>query len=80
MRFYKNAHAFYAGIDLLARTLYLCITDVRSAAGRAIHFACCDSPQVFGAVPHLRDGGTLSFQLIETNEQSTDSSRFRQIT
>jgi hypothetical protein len=27
MRFYKNAHTFYAGIDLHARTLYLCITD-----------------------------------------------------
>ncbi len=27
MRFYKNTHTFYAGIDLHARTLYLCITD-----------------------------------------------------
>ncbi len=27
MRFYKNTHTFYAGIDLHSRTLYLCIVD-----------------------------------------------------
>lgn len=27
MRFYKNTHAFYAGIDLHSRTLYLCVLD-----------------------------------------------------
>lgn len=27
MRFYKSTHTFYAGIDLHARTLYLCVVD-----------------------------------------------------
>ena len=27
MRFYKTTHAFYAGIDLHSRTLYLCVVD-----------------------------------------------------
>ena len=27
MRFYNQPHAFYCGIDLHARTLYLCILD-----------------------------------------------------
>ena len=27
MRFYKQPHAFYCGIDLHARTMYLCVLD-----------------------------------------------------
>ena len=27
MRFYNQAHAFYCGVDLHARTMYLCILD-----------------------------------------------------
>ena len=27
MRFYKQAHQFYCGVDLHARTMYLCVFD-----------------------------------------------------
>ena len=27
MRFYKNQHQFYIGIDLLARTMYICVIN-----------------------------------------------------
>ena len=27
MRFYNQPHAFYCGLDLHARTMYLCIVD-----------------------------------------------------
>ncbi len=27
MRFYTNEHRFYCGVDLYARTMYLCILD-----------------------------------------------------
>jgi hypothetical protein len=27
MRFYNHAHRFYCGVDLHARTMYLCIVD-----------------------------------------------------
>ena len=27
MRFYNQAHRFYCGVDLHARTMYLCILD-----------------------------------------------------
>ena len=27
MRFYKNQHQFYIGIDLHARTMYICVID-----------------------------------------------------
>lgn len=33
MRFYKQPHAFYCGIDLHARTMYLCVLDHAGARG-----------------------------------------------
>ncbi len=33
MRFYNQPHAFYCGVDLHARTMYLCILD---QAGRIV--------------------------------------------
>ena len=27
MRFYRGVHRYYCGIDLHARTMYLCLTD-----------------------------------------------------
>ncbi|MCP4338528.1 MAG: IS110 family transposase, partial [Desulfobulbaceae bacterium] len=30
MRFYTNSHPYYCGIDLHARTLYVCIIDDKS--------------------------------------------------
>ena len=30
MRFYSSAHRFYCGVDLHARTMYLCILDAQS--------------------------------------------------
>lgn len=35
MRFFKNTHAFYAGIDLHARTLYLCV--LHHAGNKLLH-------------------------------------------
>jgi len=35
MRFYNQAHAFYCGVDLHARTLYLCILS--QAGDKVLH-------------------------------------------
>ncbi len=37
MRFYKNTHTFYAGIDLHATTLYRCIVVRHSPARIPVH-------------------------------------------
>jgi len=33
MRFYNKVHAFYCGVDLHARTMYLCMLDHGSTTG-----------------------------------------------
>ncbi|WP_185066994.1 hypothetical protein [Vibrio ponticus] len=37
MRFYKNQHNYYCGIDLHARLLYVCILDSLAASLVRIH-------------------------------------------
>src|SRR4051812_13567648 len=55
MRFYTQAHQFYCGIDIHARTLTLCILDARGAV--VFHDTLAASPQaVLGAVAPFRDG------------------------
>jgi hypothetical protein len=45
MRFYNQAHAFYCGVDLHARTMYLCILD---QAGRIdLHQEVAAEPAAF---------------------------------
>ena len=41
MRFYKTTHAFYAGIDLHSRTLYLCVVDADGNKRLHRELKCC---------------------------------------
>jgi len=45
MRFYKKSHAFYCGVDLHARTMYLCILD--SAGAVVLHQNLPSDPKRF---------------------------------
>lgn len=55
MRFFSDTHAFYCGIDLHARSLYLCVLD---AAGQTLlHRNVPASPEAFlGAIAPFREG------------------------
>ena len=33
MRFYRGNHRYYCGVDLHARTMYLCLTDHQGTVG-----------------------------------------------
>lgn len=55
MRFYNQQHRFYAGIDLHARTLYLCVLDQAGAIVRHVNLNA--EPRAFlEAVAPYRDG------------------------
>ena len=45
MRFYNQAHAFYCGVDLHARTMYLCILD--HAGKIVLHQEVAAEPDAF---------------------------------
>lgn len=55
MRFYNQVHRFYCGVDLHARTLFLCVLD--QASETLLHQEIPADPQVFlEAVAPYRDG------------------------
>lgn len=55
MRFYNKAHRFYCGIDLHARSMYLCILD--EAGTIVLHKNLATSPEAFlQAIAPFRDG------------------------
>jgi transposase len=55
MRFYNQAHRFYCGIDLHARSMYLCILD--EAGAIVLHKNLATSPEAFlMAIAPFRDG------------------------
>src|SRR6516164_7903305 len=55
MRFYNQQHEFYAGIDLHARTLYLCVLDQAGTILRHVNLTA--DPRAFmEAVAPFRDG------------------------
>ena len=55
MRFYQGQHQFYCGIDLHARSMYLCILD--QAGAIVLHKNLSTSPESFlQAVAPFRDG------------------------
>jgi transposase len=55
MRFYDQQHRFYAGIDLHARTLYLCVLDQAGTIVRHVNLKA--DPNVFlEAIAPFRDG------------------------
>jgi hypothetical protein len=55
MRFYSQPHAFYCGVDLHARTMYLCILD--SAGAVVLHQNLPSDPKRFlKAIAPFRDG------------------------
>ena len=55
MRFYNHAHAFYCGVDLHARTMYLCILDHGGAI--VLHNEVpCEPAAFLEAITPYRDG------------------------
>src|ERR1700759_3710372 len=55
MRFYNQSHRFYAGVDLHARSLYLCILD--HAGSTIVHKNLDAKPEAFlAAIAPFRDG------------------------
>ena len=63
MRFYTQAHRFYCGIDLHARTLTLCILDAQGAV--VLHDTIAASPTaVLDAVAPFRDGLAIACECL----------------
>lgn len=59
MRFYNRQHQFYCGVDLHARTLYLCILDQQGAI--VLHQNLSARPDVFlKAIEPFREGLVVS--------------------
>ena len=55
MRFYTEQHRFYCGVDLHARTMYLCILDDQGKAVLAQTLAAGPEPFLRAVAP-FRDG------------------------
>ena len=65
MRFYTIQHAHYCGIDLHARTMYLCILD--SSGEVVLHRNMPSSPEAFRrAIEPYRDGLVVAVECIFT--------------
>jgi hypothetical protein len=47
MRFYNQAHGFYCGVDLHARTMYLCILDQAGTIVFSARFVLNSSPEAW---------------------------------
>src|SRR5262249_21344633 len=63
MRFYNQQHRFYCGVDLHARTMYLCILD---DAGRVVYDKnLAAEPEAFlNAVAPFRDGLVVAVECL----------------
>jgi hypothetical protein len=63
MNFYTGVHAFYCGVDLHARTMYLCILDDRGQT--LFHRNLRTDPQVFlQAVAPYRQGLVVAVECV----------------
>ena len=65
MRFYTKQHPHYCGIDLHARTMYLCILDADGEV--VLHRNARSSPEAFlGAIDRYREGLVVAVECIFT--------------
>ena len=65
MRFYTQAHQFYCGIDLHARSMYLCILDPQGEI--QLHRNMATTPAAFlKAVQPFRDDLVVAVECIFT--------------
>lgn len=65
MRFYNGAHRHWCGIDLHARTMYVCILDEKGTV--LLHENLAAKPEVFlTAVGPYRDGLVVAAECIFT--------------
>ena len=63
MRLYTNQHRYYCGIDLHARTMYVCVLDQAGTA--IIHRNLATTREAFeGAVGPLREGVVVCVECI----------------
>src|SRR5437763_2260699 len=56
MRFYDRQHRFYAGIDLHARTMHLCVLDATGAVVFDNNLACRPDAFLAAIAPFRADG------------------------
>lgn len=65
MKFYTNQHKFYCGIDLHARTMYLCILDQEGKI--VLHRDIKTDPDIFlKAIAAFRDDIVIAVECIFT--------------
>jgi transposase len=65
MRFYNRQHRFYCGIDLHARTMYVCIMDASGAV--VLHRNCCCGPQtLLKVIAPYREGMVIGVECVFT--------------
>jgi transposase len=55
MRFYDGQHGFYAGIDLHARTLHLCVLDAKGKVVKDANIAATPDPFLQAIAPYRAD-------------------------
>ena len=55
MRFYKNQHQFYCGIDLHARSLYVCLIDHDGTKHVHRNFPASDPRKLLDALQAFRN-------------------------
>ena len=55
MRFYKNRHQYYCGIDLHAKTMYVCVIDSEGKVVKHRNIACCPDEFLKAIAPFRED-------------------------
>ena len=76
MRFYTNNHAHYCGIDLHAKTMYLCIFD--RAGPILLHKNMRSSPETFlAAVEPFREDLVVAVECILRYDQKLRNERLK---
>jgi hypothetical protein len=65
MRFYTNQHPFYCGIDLHARSMYVCVLSQDGAIRLHRHMQAAPEPFLKAVAPY-RDGLVVAVECIFT--------------
>ena len=55
MRFYKNHHKYYCGIDLHAKTMYVCVIDGEGKVLKHRNISCCPEDFLAAIAPFRED-------------------------
>ena len=76
MRFYNQQHQFYCGVDLHARSMYLCILDAKGAI--VLHQNMAAKPEAFlDAIAPFREGLVVGCECMFAWYWPADPSQWR---